>query len=58
MPEFTIYLDDDVAALIRRRAEVLGVSAEWVIELAATTVARRQTDDIASTARSGQASTN
>lgn len=58
MPDFTISLDDDVSALIRRRAAMLGVSPEWVIELAATAVARRQTDDVAAPTRSSRSSKN
>lgn len=58
MPAFAIHLDDDIAALIRRRAEVLGVSPEWVVELAATAIARRQAEDVASPARPGRPSKN
>lgn len=54
MPAFTIHLDDDITALIRRRAEVLGVSPEWVVELAATAIASRRAEDVAYPARSGR----
>jgi predicted transcriptional regulator len=46
MPEFTVHLDDFAAEMIRRRAGVLGVSPEWIIEQAAAAVAKQQAADI------------